>query len=333
MHLGFESLEEYLEFKIDSDRELLVKAWKQDNGQFLQRELTRIEAKVIEYVPPAFSSRELWAVNNEGSGLESIEYEEIVRSGLAEFINDQTTELPYADFAVGQTPAPVRNMAIGYKWSHQDLMKSIQAKRPLKDQKALAAKEGTEQRLNVTAWMGNQALGVKGFFSYLDKMNKIAPTNGSSGQATWISKTAPEIYLDIKKLIAASDVNTNGVFESDTLGLPVAQYRTVHDTPMSNDIMSITIAERILSTTSIKRIVKCPELKNITAKVGSISIAGQDVAIAFNSRDDVFKLQHAVEFTTLPMQVVLFNYIVPCYADTAGLFYYRTNCASFLAGV
>lgn len=333
MFLGFETIEEYLQFKVDSDTEILTKAWKQDNGQFLQRELTRIEAKVIEYMPPAFSSRECFKVNNEGSGLESIEYEEIVRSGLAEFVNDQTSEIPYADFSTGQTPAPVRNMAIGYKWSHNDLMKSIQAKRPLKDQKALAAKEGTEQRLNLTAWMGNKPLGIKGFFSYLETMNQITPVNGVAGTKPWSTKTSAEIYEDVKKLIAASDVNTNGSFESDTLGVPVAQYRILHDSHMGNDVTAPTIAQRILGTTSIKRIVKCPELKNITAKAGAITITAKDVAIAFNSREDVFTLQHAVEFTTLPMQVNMFNYIVPCYADTAGLFYYRKYCASFLTDV
>lgn len=303
---------------------------------FLQRELTLLEAKAIEWFPTDMTSRKLFTVENVGSGISSINYAEIIRSGRAVFSGEKDTAIPNANARRTETPSPVRKGKIKYTITLEEMEAAMFSGQSIDTQKALAAKEGVEYLLNQTAWFGDKANGLKGFFTHMESqyLEAISPTNGTSGQPYWAQKTAAEIWADLVKLKKSSDVNTNGQIVSNVLAVGVESYNILAFTTFTDTIyQGRSILERIQQTGIFDRVEKCPELTSVTNAKLPTPITSKSVAVAYSDRPDVFKLHHPLEFTTLPMEIEGFDTVVYCHANTAGLFMYRKYGGAFLINV
>jgi hypothetical protein len=303
------------------------------NGFFLNRELTLLEAKAIEYTPPEFSSRKLWTVENAGAGLKSINYAEILRSGRAKFLTDGETEVPNASATRGETPTPVRKGKIKYVITLEEMEAMARSGAALDTQKALAAKEGTEALLNDTVWFGDKLRGLKGFFAWAKDgmLNAITPVNGAAGTKPWSTKTAQEIWDDLVNLAVASETATNDTIRSNVLAVSGTNYNLLMYKKFTDLQGSGTLIQRIKETGMFDRVERCPELLSVT-HAGVVSAKG--VGIAFSDRSDCFKIQHPLEFTTLPISIESgFEHVVYCHADTAGLMQYRKYAGSYLTDV
>jgi len=341
---------QYFEMKLDMDSQLLRErtlpklqammassnmGFRRDadtNGFFLSRELTALEKTAIEYMPPEFTARKLWTVENLGAGLKSVNYAEILRSGKAKFLSDGETEVPNASATRSETPSPVRKGKILYSITLEEMEAMARSGVPLDSQKALAAKEGVEALLNDSVWFGDKARGIKGFFSWAKDgmLNVITPASVGVGSTnTWSTKTAEQIWDDLVNLAVASENATNDTIRSNVLAVSGSNYNLLMYKKFT-DTTGQTLMARIKETGMFDRIERCPELKSVT-HAGLVSNKG--VAIAFSDRPDCFKIHHPLEFTTLPLEVEGFEHKVYCHADTAGLLQYRKHAGSYLLDV
>ena len=298
----------------------------------LQRELTLLEAQAIEHISSEMTSRKLFTVENVGAGIQSINYAEILRTGEMAFSGEFDGQIPSANASRKETPAPVRKGKIKYTISLEEMEAMMYSNAPLDSQKALAAKEGTESKLNKTVWFGNKENGLKGLFNYLQDEKLVKVTSAVAG-SIWSAKTADEIWADIVLLKKASEENTDGQIETDTLAVSIANYNILNLTNFEvNGILSSeSILDRILKRGLFTKVIKCPELKDPYASFRLTGLtSGKSVAIAFSSRRDVFKIHHPLEFTTQPIEKDGMDYVVYCHANTAGLFLYRKYGGAFL---
>ncbi len=327
-----EKLVPALQLSLASSNRFDNRKFAQDNneGFFLQRELTLLETRAIEYMPSDMTSRKLFKVENVGSGIASINYAEILRSGRAAFSGEKNQVIPNATAKRTETPSPVRKGKIKYTISLEEMEAVMFSGVSLDSQKVKAAKEGTEWLLNNTVWFGDKDNGLKGLFSWIKDgyLEAIPVVNGTAGTPEWSTKTAAEIWADLIKLKKSSDIKTVGQIESNVLGCGVTNYNLLKFTTFTDTVyQGKSIYERILQSGMFDRIEKCPELENVTV---TGVCTNKSVVVAFSDRDDVFKIHHPMEFTTLPLEIEGFDSTVYCHANTAGLFMYRKWGGSYL---
>lgn len=293
---------------------------------YLANELSIVEAKVIEHFPTETTHRKLWKVTNQGAGLKSIDYAEIMRSGQSSYTAYSATDIPNAAVKRTSTPSPVRKAKIKYTYELEDIDYMRRAGISLDPQMALAAKEGNEYTFNQTAWFGRKDLGLKGFFSYAQDGMLSNPTRTNS---VWASNTAEQIWDDLLKLKKAADVDTKGAIDNNVLAVGITNYYDLKETyfTLGGIQTSESVFDRIMKTGLFDRVEKCPELDSVT--VADV-VTAQNVAIAFSDREDVFKRQIPVEIIALPIQQSGFTFTVYMHADDGGLFLYRKYGGAYM---
>jgi hypothetical protein len=330
--------EKYFKKKLMMDRALLLATvpFQQDaDVTYFQKELTAIETEAIVHQPVDTTSRKMWTVVNIGKGPQAIEYRELLRAGQADFTGyGDTDSIPRANVSRTNSFSPIRKAKIWYGWELEDVEAMDFANFALERESSIAAKEGMEYTFNKTAWFGNVARGLPGFFTWAagGYLNAITPVAGASAGAdnTWATKLPEEILNDVIRLQMASGVATNSRIKSNVLGVGTEGYGLLQYTYFNGLGTGESVMDRIISKKIFDRVEECPELNNITVPGLATNV---NAAIAYSDRKDVFKLHHPLEFTTLPLQVEGFSYKVYCHGNTAGLFLYQKFGGSYLLDI
>lgn len=334
--------EKYLEKKLILDRQTILNSGltigdnqkvTDNNTFFLQKELTAVEAQMIEHFPTDTTHRKMWKVVNLGPGLKSIDYHEIMRTGRSEYVAYGETDIPSATAKRNAVPNPVRKSKIKYSFEIEDVDYMKRSGQRLDDQDAKAAKEGNEYTLNNTAWFGRSDLGLKGYFSHAVDGNLavVSPVSGASSGAdnTWATKLPEEILDDVKRLKVAGRTNTSGAIDYNVLGVGTEGYSLLQFTYF-NTVTGETVLDRILNKKIFDRVEMCSELDTVTV---SGLVTAQNVAVAFSDRTDVFKRHIPVELVAIPIQVQGFTLTVYLHSDDAGLFLYRKYGGAYLLDI
>ena len=330
--------EQYFRKKLQMDKAVLLSTipFQRDSDiKYFQQELTAVETEAIIHTPQDTTSRKMWTVVNIGKGPQTIEYRELLRAGQADFTAyGDTSTIPRANVSRDNTFSPIRKAKIWYGWELEDVEAMDFANFSLDRESSLAAKDGMEYRFNNTAWFGNKAKGLPGYFSWATDgmLNAITPVAGAGAGAnnTWGTKSPEEILNDVIRLQMASSIATGSKIKTNVLGVGTEGYGLLNYTYFNGMGTGESVMDRIMSKKIFDRVEECPELNNVT--VAGL-VTAQNVAIAYSDRKDVFKLHHPLEFTTLPLQVEGFSYKVYCHGNTAGLFCYQKHGGSFLLNI
>lgn len=292
---------------------------------FLNRQLLHVMSRVQEVKYPDLIATSVFPVNTEGgTGLESISYVQLDMAGEMKLIASGADDLPEAGSKITEYPRQVGNYGISYGWTHFDLEKATRARVPLSARKAMAARRASEQKVDEVSFFGDSTnSNIKGLFS-----ESLSSTSGLTG--TWSTASAADILDDCLFVIQNVITATKGIFEPDTLALPPEQYAQIMTTPRSATT-DTTIAEFILASTPIRRIVKSDRLRAMTSSTNSIS--SEDTMIAFPSNIEVMELVIPRPFQQLPVQQKGLQYMVPCLLDFAGMFLYHPKAVAFGKGL
>lgn len=298
---------------------------------FLNRELTRMIRKVLMKWYPDYTSKQLFSVNTENyyPGIQSLEYAMTDWSAKAKVAVSTNTTKRYARVSEDQTPVPVRYVELFARYNWYDLQAALLNGKPLPSKLLDATRDGIEKTLNELVYGIHQEnddgvytdYGTAGLFNSLTKLITVSDDATNLANDNMLTNSAADNLTMLLNAIGVPMNFTNkAAANPNTIALPIPQASLIMKQPLGDGYQE-TVASQILKTTSIRRIVACPEFKN----VGRNSIT--DAMLVFNDSPDIAEIMEVMPYSVKPTQQDGFNYDIPTHAGTAGLFIYRKAMA------
>lgn len=315
---------------------------------FFQRQLEYIESELnfVEY-----GDLKSWKhVPIESKGGDNLWYTWRLfdKVGKWKISSDDADDIPEVNIMGAELPVPIRMLVGGFKYNVRELLAGKQAasNNPnapslmVEQQKAIACQEAYQQFIDQLCWFANPAApayaGLTGLFYNPYISTVAAATGGTSSKIAWFNttgglwKTPDEVLIDLNALLTLIRVNTLDRYAADTILMPIEHFNMLATTRVGTN-SDITILKFFLGThpeiTTIDTLVPA---KSVPAG-GNISTA-TDIILAYKKDPKVVKVVLPRQYTMMPIQERGFNYIVPCYATTAGVITQRPKAMAMLTG-
>jgi hypothetical protein len=318
-------------------------------GDYFARQLEYVESELrtVEYGP--MKARNLIPFTSVAGDNKWYTWRLFDRVGSWRFGSSDMEDVPMVDIFGAELPIPIRMIAGGYKYNVQELLAAKQAasNRPndpsiqIDVQRAKACFDAYEQWIDNTAWFGDYTkakwAGVGGILynPYMPTIAAAAGVTNSNTKIHWFSsagvrqKEQMDILTDLNNLLTYIRTNSMDRYQADTLVLPIKHHAMLTSTPMSTSYPNKTIMQFFLENhpeiTTIETVVA---VNNVPA--GGVLSSATDVIWAYKKSNDVLKMENPRMFTQMPVQERGFNYIIPCWATTAGVIVYKPLAMAFL---
>jgi hypothetical protein len=267
--------------------------------------------------------------------------------GMWRISSDDADDVPEVNVMGAELPVPIRMLTGGFKYNVRELLagKQSASNNPnapsimVEQQKAIACQEAYQQIIDKICWYANPAnaayAGLTGIFYNTYIATVAAVVGGTSTKTHWFGasgqlwKTPDEVISDLNLLLTTIKVNTLDRYAADTLLMPIEHFNMLSTTRITG--IDKTILQFFLgSHPEITTVDTLVAAKSVPAG-GSIATA-TDIILAYKKDPKVCKLALPRQYTMMPIQERGFNYIVPCYATTAGVITQRPKAMAMLTG-
>lgn len=255
---------------------------------FIERQLEFVEAEAVRQPYPELLGRQVVPVTHRAPpGTETISYRIMDRVGIAQRIKSYSDNIPRADVNAREDRVPVHVYGMGYGYSFKELRAAAKAQVPLDAEKAQAARQGFELRVDLIAFNGNGE-GLYGLLNLPNANSYVVPADGSGASALWTAKTEDLILRDLNGIATKAADLTNGVETPDTLLLPLAQFNLASVKRITNT--QATVLEFFLRTNPyIRRVIPVWRCKGAGA-------GGTDRMVAYRADPSKVRLEIPMEF-------------------------------------
>lgn len=260
-----------------------------------------------------------------GEGIETITYRTYSKTGIAAFFGDYGGSIPRVDvFGQEQSVKPYR-YGSSYGYSIFEIKKAIRAGVNLKSKKADAVYRAIAELTDEIVWNGNARRGIQGFLNY-PGISEYAVPNGAGGTTPWSNKTSSEIYADMRAMVKTPYITTNGIEKIDTLLLPIEQFEYIKDIQFST-ASDLTIMEYFKRNN--------PDVMvEAVSRLDGAGDGGLDRMMAYVKDADHLTQEFPVPPKQEPeFQEDPFNYVVPVWAEHAGVIIYYPASVIFADGI
>lgn len=285
-----------------------------DEAQILyfEQQLQKIHSQVFEKKYPAVKARDIFPFENESRpGVKELVYRIYGDVGYAKIISNYADDLPRVDLLAEEMRAKVRPIGDAYGYSVDDIQTAQLTGLDLDGRKAAIARRKQLVTENRLAWFGDANYNIQGFLNHPNIPLSTVPADGQGGLTTFASKSADQILRDILDLFNSIQDQTNEVHVANTLLLPTdksvktALQKRIPDT-------SKTVLQYIKENhPEIQRIEYVKELNNPFGN-GNMMVAGE-----FDPEN--LTLEVPQEFQPMPAQLRNLEYLINCWAKTAGV--------------
>lgn len=305
---------------------------------FFARELDFVKTKSYDKQYPQLTALQIFPVNTEADpGAETITYYTYDMEGVAKIIDNYSTDLPRADVNGKPNVAFVKSLGASYGYSAQEMRASRMAGKNLDARKAESAHYQIDAATNRIAWAGDADHNLLGVLSAGQNIPTYSITAGAtSGQTSWLKKTADEILDDVTGMYAQVSRTTKNVERPDTLVLPTDIYTTLSMKRVGDT------GETVLSYIQkhapyLKEVVPAAELNADSVETNpyanAVAANGSAVAFLFTNDIDKIEINNPMPYMQYPVQVRNLETIVPCEARTAGVIVSYPMSALIAVGV
>jgi hypothetical protein len=222
-------------------------AMRDDSAEsiWFARQLESIRPGLLEVQYPKLKGKQWVPVNNEiDNGAEQYTVQSVDKVGEATVTSDYAEDAPASDVLAHESSQLLRSIRTSYRYSVQDMRRSMLAGRPLDVAKAMAARDTVERRLDDIIFNGYAAAGLFGLSSLTTTRTYTIP-NGAAGSKQWSKKTALEVLADLNGFVTDVISNSKGIEEPDFLGLALSGYNEITTRPIGLDANK-TIAQFFL---------------------------------------------------------------------------------------
>lgn len=301
-----------------------------DGAVFFQRQLEHIKSRSYDVRYAELKARELFPVSNEGGpGITSITYRTYDQVGAAKIIQAYADDLPRADVAGKETTIPVRSVGISYGYNLDEIQASQLTGAALDQRRANAAMRSIEQKVNDTAFFGDEASNLPGLFS-----NPNIPTGAvaNPGSGTeWVNKTPDEILFDVNDLFADIFETTKMVERGNTLMLPPAQWSYISSTPRSANSDTTILMYLVQNSPYLNSVDDVIPVNECSAE--NNPELSDDAMVAYDRNPDKLQLEIPVELEMMPVQQKNLEFVVPGRNRLAGLNIYYPLSLAIATGI
>lgn len=210
-----------------------------------QLEFLKSEEIPVEYALPK-ALNFIPMKSNVPAGASSFAYFEMDRRGFADFLANGASDINFVDVDASKQLGPVERIAVGYKYSYDDLASSRMSGMPLDQHRRMAARQALIEKIDDIAALGNADRGFKGFANHPNVTILAAANPGSGSDTSWQGgdKTAMEILNDLNTMVGNIRTNTKDRHRANALLVDVSNYEFLRLTPLDS---SGTNSDSILS--------------------------------------------------------------------------------------
>lgn len=195
-------------------------------GIFFAQQLAHIKTKAYDKLYPELNGLKLFPMTSEADeGAAYIEYYSYEQSGIADIIANYADDLPRVDVKGTPHRAEIVNIGDSYGYNVQELRAArrhalIGIGKPLDSARAEAARRAYDVRVNHLIWNGDKKSHIMGVLSSENNIPLYTLTNGASGKADWLNKTADEIAADMAGILNFIDTSTKSIEHPDSWVMP-----------------------------------------------------------------------------------------------------------------
>jgi hypothetical protein len=260
-----------------------------------------------------------------GPAATEITWRQYTRVGMAKMVADYAHDFPRVDIYGVEATVKPKGIGASYGYSIEEIRRAQMAGFPLETRRAEAARRAIDDKIDYIAWSGDTATGLAGFINYTG-ISEYTVISGASGLKTWATKTSDEILKDMNGVTHYVVEATNGVELPDTMLLPMAQYNLIK-TKRLGDGSDETVLSYFQKTNQyIKRIEWVVELD------GAGGTASDRMMVYVNDAAHL-SLELPLPFEQYEYDKKGMEYVVPCYAKTAGMIIYFPASVAFADGI
>lgn len=288
--------------------------------------LSYIESYVYETVLPPKEGRLYVPVDNSAPpGALNTRYRMFTRVGAAQFITDDTDDLPASSLFVKEYSHDFQAIGTHYQYSYFDLLAAAMAAQNggppvnLDLELAVASREGIERKLDRISAFGSTDTGdpVVGLIGLLNHPNATlyVVANGQLGQQAWSTKSPDEIIADLTGVIAAQVAGTFKAFRPTRILLPILQMETISGRSMGDGRSDTILSYFVRTRKDSGQPVEVASWQHCTAA----GAGGSDRGVAYDPNPRYVRHMISMEYTQLPPERKGLKYRTDCLARTAGM--------------
>ncbi len=299
---------------------------KLDAGESIlfSQQLEYVISRLFEVEYPEHMARRLIPLNTEAHAAdEFIVYYQYDRVGMAKLISDYADDLPRVDVKGQKFTSPIESLGVAFGYSVNEIRAAQKTGRSLPQDKANAAREADEARLDAIAAFGDALTGLPGF---LNNSNVPTGTVANPGAGTeWAVKTAEEILFDMQQIVSNVRTTTKTVESPDTMILPDSRYEQIAQTKMP-DIAETVMSFFLRTNPHIVRIVPWHRLE--TAGAG-----GTARMLVYRRSPDKLELHIPQDYEVFEPQARNLEFVVNTHMRVGGVTIYRPLSMRYEDGI
>lgn len=294
----------------------LMPTFKKDSneGIFFERQLEEIEKRAFEFKETELKYRDLIPVNSSiNPGAQSYTYRMYGKIGMAKIVASNAKDLPRCDIYAEESTTKIKQLGTSFGYTTEDIRAALFTQTPLETNKASVARRCINELMSKLAFDGDSGYGINGFVGNANIPSAVA-ANGAGGSPLWANKTADEILADIQAIVTNIRTQSKGVYNANTLIMPIAQYNLISLKPRSTQ-SDLTILEYITkpgNSFGLTQVTWLPTELN-----GKFSGASNGM-IAYEKSSENFEQIIPLEMQMLPAQDQNLEFLIPVEAKHGG---------------
>ncbi|WP_239256680.1 DUF2184 domain-containing protein [Listeria ilorinensis] len=269
-----------------------------------QRDLEAIDNVLYEPKAEELTARSVFNVKTDiPAGAETYGYDVLTRSGAAKIIANGADDLPLVDVDVKRYFAQIYTIALGFRYSLQDIRQSQMTNQPVDATKAATVRRGIAEKENKLAWIGDPKYNIQGVATATGIQVEAVGNNAAGTSTKWSDKSSEEIVEELRKLRKRITVLPGYGDAALVLALPPDQYEELNR--RYSDYDARTIMKVIQDNNWFSAIKRVADLKGA-------GIAGADSLLIFHSERETAELLLPMDITRLQEEWKYPNWKVPC---------------------
>jgi hypothetical protein len=275
------------------------------------RQLEYIYAETYNIEYPAFECRALFPSDNRiPDWAETWSYKQFNRVGSARILNDYADDAPAVDLTGKEFSGKVAPIRQKFTYSIQELRTGAATGISLDKERATAARDAMEQKLDELCCFGDANYSIVGV---LDATGTGIPITSLAAAGTWIGgKTPIQIIADMSAAANAPSEATLGLRKPDTMLVPLTRYNYIASTAMGAQNDTTILAFFLKNNPYIKRVMPWSRLETAGA-------SSSKRLFVFSSDPKAIALQIPQEFEMFQPQPKNLSWQVDCHMRTAGV--------------
>ncbi|KMT62661.1 DUF2184 domain-containing protein [Paenilisteria newyorkensis] len=268
------------------------------------RDLEVIDKTLFEPREEELTARTIFDMKTDiDPGAETYGYDVATRSGAAKIIANGANDLPLVDTDVKRYFAQIYTIALGFRYSLQDLRQSQMTGKPVDATKAAAVRRGIAEKENSLAWKGDPRYEIQGVATATGIQIEAVGTNAAGTSTKWVDKASDEIVEELRKLRTRITVLPGYGDASLILALPPIQFEELNR--RYSDYDARTIMQVVASNGWFSKIKRVADLKGI-------GLSKSDSLIICHSEPETVQLLLPMDITRQQEEYQYPNWKVPC---------------------